>query len=87
MKNFLRIPSSLKTDRDLLLYFIWSTGLAGNKELGALFGLTYSAVSKQVGLMRVKVYHDGSRAGSLTPKTRVRSPLGPFLRFTAPPKA
>jgi len=60
MKNSLRIPRSLKANRDLLLYFIWSTGLTDNREIGALFGMTSSSVSKQIGLMRIKIRNDGT---------------------------
>ena len=65
MKHSLRIPCSVKADRDLLLYFIWSTGLVGNRELGALFGLTSSSVSKQVYPMHAKMRYDATLKAKL----------------------
>jgi len=35
-----------------IFFPIWETGRLSNQEIGALFGLTYSAVSRQVKLFR-----------------------------------
>ncbi len=40
-----RISPPLRDDRDVLVYFMWNTGVLGNKEIGQLFGLTYSSIS------------------------------------------
>lgn len=44
-RNAKRIGANVKDNRDLLIYFLWKTGRLSNREIGALFGLTYSAVS------------------------------------------
>ncbi len=47
-----RISESAKTDRDLLIYIAWQLGVATNQEIGEKFGLTYSAVSQRVGVVK-----------------------------------
>ena len=47
-----RIPRSDKTKRDLLIYLSWQSGLATNQEIGEQFGLTYSAISQRVGVVK-----------------------------------
>jgi len=42
-------------DRDVLLYFLRGTGLYTNKQIGALFGLTYSAVSRRASIVKLKI--------------------------------
>jgi REP-associated tyrosine transposase len=44
-RNAKRIDADEKDKRDLLIYFLWKTGCLSNREIGAFFGLTYSAVS------------------------------------------
>jgi REP element-mobilizing transposase RayT len=39
-------------DRDVLLYFLRGTGLYTNKQIGELFGLTYSAVSRRASIVK-----------------------------------
>ena len=58
-----RISDSLKTDRDLLIYIAWQSGVATNQEIGAKFGLTYSAVSQRVSVMREMVNKDKKLEG------------------------
>ena len=41
-------------DRDILIYFMRETGLYTNKQIGELFGLTYSAVSRRANIFRSK---------------------------------
>ena len=43
-----RISDSNKLNRDLLIYLLWSTGWYNNKEIGNLFGLGYSSISRRV---------------------------------------
>ncbi|MGD2029706.1 MAG: transposase [Desulfobacterales bacterium] len=42
-------------DRDVLLYFLRGTGLYTNKQIGELFGLTYSAVSRRASIVKSKI--------------------------------
>lgn len=37
-----------KQNRDLILYFLWSSGRLSNTEIGSLFSMSYSAVSHSV---------------------------------------
>jgi hypothetical protein len=48
-----RIKGSDRENRDLLLYILYDTGLYTNKEIGELFELTYSAVSRRVQFMQM----------------------------------
>jgi len=52
-RNARKIGTGEKDKRDLLIYLLWKTGRFSNREIGASFGLTYSAISQ-----RVKVIHD-----------------------------
>jgi REP element-mobilizing transposase RayT len=47
-----RISESMKADRDLLIYLAWQSGGATNREIGEKFGLTYSAVSHRVNVVK-----------------------------------
>jgi hypothetical protein len=47
-----RIPKWAKADRDLLIYIAWQLGVATNQQIGNKFGLTYSAVSQRVGVIK-----------------------------------
>jgi chromosomal replication initiation ATPase DnaA len=47
-----RISKSVQFDRDLLIYVVWQMGMASNQEIGDQFGLTYSAVSQRVKVIR-----------------------------------
>jgi len=46
LRNHTRIPLNRKLDRDSLLHFLRETGWYTNQEIGNLFGLSHSAVSK-----------------------------------------
>ena len=35
----------------LMIYFLWQTGRFSNREIGELFGLSYSSVSKRAGIV------------------------------------
>ena len=52
-RNAKKVRPAEKDKRDLLIYLLWKTGRLSNREIGAYFGLTYSAVSR-----RVKVVND-----------------------------
>ncbi len=43
-----RIAPGEKQKRDMLIYLLWKRGGLSNKEIGTLFGVTYSMVSKVV---------------------------------------
>jgi REP element-mobilizing transposase RayT len=53
-KKAARVSSSSVLDRDLLLYAVWQLGVRTNSELGEIFGLTGSAVSKRVAVLKSK---------------------------------
>jgi chromosomal replication initiation ATPase DnaA len=53
-----RISKSVKTDRDLLIYIAWQLGVATNQEIGEKFGLTYSAVSQRVRVIKEMLNKD-----------------------------
>jgi putative transposase len=42
-------------DRDILLYFLRGTGLYTNRQIGELFGLTYSAVSRRASIVKSEI--------------------------------
>ncbi len=48
-----RISQKDKMNRDLLLYLLWKTGAFSNKEIGSCLGMTYSGVSRRIGI-RIK---------------------------------
>jgi len=50
-----RIGDSDKLNRDLLIYLLWSTGWYNNQEIGNLFGLGYSSISRRVTIMKSKI--------------------------------
>ena len=53
-----RISQSVKADRDLLIYIAWQLGLVTNREIGEKFGLTYSAVSQRVRVIKEMLSKD-----------------------------
>jgi REP element-mobilizing transposase RayT len=57
-KKAARVSSSSVLDRDLLLYAVWQLGVRTNSELGEIFGLTGSAVSKRVAVLKSKAAAD-----------------------------
>ncbi len=61
-----RISDSDKLDRDILIYFLWSTGWYNNREIGNLFGLGYSSVSRRVTIMKSMLSEDNKINGRLT---------------------
>ena len=50
-----RIKQFDKDNRDLLLYLVWDMELYSNKEIGELFGLTYSAVSRRAQIIQERL--------------------------------
>jgi hypothetical protein len=53
-----RISSSDKTDRDILVYALWKTGMLTNEKIGELFGVSSSCISHSVGAMNLKLQKD-----------------------------
>jgi len=57
-RNLSRISKSNKPDRDLLIYIAWQLGVATNQQIGEKFGLTYSAVSQRVSVIKEMLNKD-----------------------------
>lgn len=57
-RESLRISKNEKTGRDLMIYMLWQTGRFTNQEISKLFGLTYSSVSRRVGIVRKQLRKD-----------------------------
>jgi putative transposase len=57
-KRAARASSRRILDRDLLLYTVWRLGVRTNSQLGEIFGLTGSAVSKRVAALKSKAAND-----------------------------
>jgi REP element-mobilizing transposase RayT len=55
IKNCARISESDKLNRDILLYWLWQEGMYTNLQIGNLFGLTHSSVSRRVTIIREKM--------------------------------
>jgi REP element-mobilizing transposase RayT len=53
-----RVSKANTADRDLLIYIIWQLGVATNQEIGERFGLTYSAVSRRVSVLKKMLTRD-----------------------------
>ncbi len=51
-----RISKKDIQDRDVLLYFLRETGLYTNKQIGELFGLTYSAVTRRANIVKSEIF-------------------------------
>ncbi|MBC8460660.1 MAG: hypothetical protein H8D67_21965 [Deltaproteobacteria bacterium] len=41
-----------------MIYMLWQTGRFTNQEIAELFGLTYSSVSRRVGIVREQLRED-----------------------------
>jgi len=53
-----RISPPFRDDRDTLVYFMWNTGVLRNKEIGQLFGLTYSSISHIVKRVKYRLEYE-----------------------------
>jgi len=58
-KQSSRISESKKEKRDMLIFLLWETGRYTNSEIGSLFGLSYSSVSRRVAFIRPIVKQQG----------------------------
>ena len=57
--------------RDLLIFLAWRAGGQTNREIGERFGLTYSAVSRRVGIVRNGLKDDADLSDRLEQLERV----------------
>ena len=53
-----RLSGAEKEKRDILIYWVWKTGLLTNEQIGKLFGISYSAVSQCVKTMKIALQSD-----------------------------
>lgn len=53
-----RLSGVEKEKRDVLVYWVWKTGLFTNAQIGKHFGLTYSAISHSVQGIKKKLQSD-----------------------------
>jgi hypothetical protein len=58
MKNSRKAPADLMLDRDLMLYLLWQQGYQTNQQIGELFGLTHSAVSRRISIFKNLLHRD-----------------------------
>jgi REP element-mobilizing transposase RayT len=61
LKGFLksaRVSPRETQKRDFLIYLLWQSGGRTNQEIGNVFGLTYSAVSRRVSIFKKKLSED-----------------------------
>ena len=59
-KKAARVSASRVLDRDLLLYMVWQLGVRTNSQIGEIFGLTGSAVSQRISVLKSKAEKDKS---------------------------
>jgi putative transposase len=57
-KNSGKVSGQDVLDRDLLLYLVWLHGHQTNQQIGDLFGLTYSAVSRRISIFKNLILRD-----------------------------
>jgi putative transposase len=55
-----RVSQSDILDRDMLIYLMWQSGQLTNVQIAEKFGLTYSAVSRRVGVFKNMLYKNKS---------------------------
>jgi REP element-mobilizing transposase RayT len=65
-KKTARVSASRVLDRDLLLYAVWQLGVRTNSQIGEIFGLTGSAVSRRVGVLKSNAQNDKSVRKKMT---------------------
>ena len=58
-KQASRISESEKEKRDMLIFLLWETGRYTNSEIGSVFGISYSSVSRRVALIRSIIKQQG----------------------------
>jgi REP-associated tyrosine transposase len=55
-----RVSPNRVLERDLLLYGVWQLGVRTNSQIGEIFGLTASAVSRRVAVLKSQAVNDQS---------------------------
>ena len=55
-----RVRESDQEKRDLLIYLLWENRRFRRREIGDLFGLGYSSVSRRAGMMKARMSQDES---------------------------
>jgi len=60
-KSSARVRKSDLEKRDLLIYLLWETGFYRGREIGRLFGLSYSSVSYRADKFRSQISQDKQR--------------------------
>jgi REP element-mobilizing transposase RayT len=60
-----RISPNFRDDRDILIYFMWNTGVLTNMAIGQLFGLSYSSISRIVKGVRHRLEYDKEIGGKI----------------------
>ena len=60
-----RLRGAQKESRDVLVYFLWSSGRLTNEQIGQLFGLSYSAVSHVVKTLKARMQNNQELAKKL----------------------
>jgi len=53
-----KIGKKEKDKRDLLLYILWELGIYSGREIGEVFGLGYSSVSRRAHMVRERIQKD-----------------------------
>ncbi len=59
-KKATKVSPSLVLERDLLIYVMWRLGVRTNSQIGEVFGLTGSSVSRRVGVLKSRALKDNS---------------------------
>ena len=57
-KAQLPVEKKNREQRDLLIYVLWEKGWYTNQDIGDIFELTYSAVSRRVTIVKEKISRD-----------------------------
>jgi hypothetical protein len=81
-----RLSGAEKEIRDLLLYGIWKTGQLENKNIGRLFGLSYSGVSHSVRSAKFKLSQSRqlqAKFDQLNSLFKLCPPFAPFAALSA----
>ncbi len=58
LKTFMqssRISKANQKKRDMLIFLLWQTGKYSNKEIGLIFGLTYSSISRRTSIVKINL--------------------------------
>lgn len=50
-----RLQGPNKDKRDMLIFLLWESGYYRNKEIGGIFGLSHSSVSRSIGVIKSKI--------------------------------